>query len=287
MYSTSPIKIVTRPVVPPDPRFAVTHRQELIAGFDQARLRAAHGILIGAGGIGSEVGEGLCRKGIGRLLIFDHDVVEHTNLNRQHFFRDDVGQNKACCLVRNLAPHCHSLATLEGYPYSFEDALALNICMSASFVVCGVDNSQARVAASQHYRHLAVPVIFIAVDFLAECGHVFVQESKPTTACFGCAFPKSLAGRKAPCFVPSAKDILKVTAGLGLYAVDSLLMARHRNWNYRRIHLAGYAPDVSIMVERDKTCPLCSLKPHKQGSPDGATALDRAFTGSDSPSPSV
>ena len=257
MYSTSPVKIVTEKLSSPDERFAVTHRQELIAGFDQARLANACGILIGAGGIGSEVGEGLCRKGVGRLRIFDHDVVEHTNLNRQHFFPKDISKNKACCLARNLASHCHGGTILEGYPMSFEDAVALGMDMSAAFVVCGVDNSEARVAVSKHYRRLATPVIFIAVDLLAECGHVFVQEGNPKTPCFGCAFPKSLAGRKAPCFVPSSKDILKVTAGLGLYAIDSVLMDRKRNWNYRRVHLAGYAPDVLINIKQNSKCPLC------------------------------
>lgn len=288
MFSTSPLKIATERLPSPDPRFAVTHRQELIAGFDQASLMGATGDLIGAGGIGGEVGEGLCRKGLGRLRIFDHDVVEATNLNRQHFFRRDIGKNKARCLARNLAPHCHAGTTLEGYPFSFEDALALGMDMSASFAVCGVDNSEARVAVSVHYRRVAVPVIFIAVHLLAECGHVFVQESTPTTACFGCAFPRSLMGRKAPCFVPSSKDILKVTAGLGLYAVDSLLMARKRNWNYRLVHLAGYAPDVLMNVERNSKCPLCFIE--QRGSPGGSPPekdFTGASTGSGSPFPSL
>ncbi len=290
MFSTSPFKIVTDRLPSPDPRFAVTHRQELIEGFDQATLAAAKGVLIGAGGIGSEVGEGLCRKGVGQLRIFDHDVVEHTNLNRQHFFRHDIGRNKAGCLARNLALHCHAGTALEGHPLSFEDALALEMDMSASFVVCGVDNSDTRVVVSEHYRRLAVPTIFIAVDLLAESGHVFVQEGAPTMACFGCAFPRSLVGRKAPCFVPSSKDILKVTTGLGLYAVDSVLMARRRNWNYRRIHLAGYAPDVSIVVERNPDCPLCSLKQPERGSPGGSPPEKKftgASTGSGSPFPSL
>lgn len=283
MFSTSPLKIITEPVLSPDERFAVSHRQELIHGFEQAKLTAARAILIGAGGIGSEVGEGLCRKGIGQLSVFDHDVVEHTNLNRQHFFQEDIGRHKAHCLARNLAHHCHAGTNLEGFPLSFEDAAALKLDMSAAFVVCGVDNSEARVAVSDHYRRRATPVIFIAVDLLAECGHVFVQESGVSSPCFGCVFPNSLKPRKAPCFVPSSKDILKVTAGLALYAIDSLLMQRKRNWNFRRVHLAGYAPDVISTLERKSNCPLCSVK--QQGSPAVATP-HRASTGSNSPFPS-
>lgn len=283
MYSKSPIKIITDCLSPDDPRFPVTHRQELIAGFDQAKFTKSDGVMIGAGGLGSEYGEGLCRKGIGRLKIFDHDVVEQTNLNRQHFFAADIGENKAVSLARNLAPHCHSGTILEGFPWSFEDAVALGVDMSASFVVCGVDNAKTRVAVTQYYRRLSTPVIFVAVDLLAECGHVFVQESSPTTACFGCAFPKSLAGKKAPCFTPASKDILKVVAGLSLYAIDSVLMDRKRNWNYRRIHLAGYAPDVLINIEQKPECPLC--KKPQQGSPAGGAADSRASTGGDSPCP--
>jgi hypothetical protein len=162
---------------------------------------------------------------------------------------------------------------------SFEDAVASGMGMSATFIVCGVDNSEARVAVSQFYRRLATPVIFIAVDMLAECGHVFVQEGNPVTACFGCAFPKSLAPRNAPCFVPASKDILKAIAGFALYAIDSVLMDRKRNWNYRLIHLAGFAPDIMLNIERNSECPLCG-KQQQQGSPAVGASDSRASTGS-------
>jgi molybdopterin/thiamine biosynthesis adenylyltransferase len=286
MFSTLPVKIVTKVSQSPDPRFAISHRQELIEGFDQRSLSRARGILVGAGGIGSEIGEGLCRKGIGQLRVFDHDVVEHTNLNRQHFFNHNLGENKARCLAENLSAHCHLGTILEGYPLSFEDALALKIEMSATFVVCGIDNNQGRVAVSRYYRTLAIPVVFIAVDLLAECGHVFVQEGRVGTPCFGCAFPRSLSGSKAPCFVPSSKDILKTMAGFALYAIDSLLMDRKRNWNFRRVHLAGFAPDVLSNLKKNSECPLCFSK-QQQGSPAVGASSSRASTGSDSPSPSL
>jgi molybdopterin/thiamine biosynthesis adenylyltransferase len=277
MFTTSPNRIVTEKLPPTDARFSVTHRQELMTGFCQENLTRATGILIGAGGIGSEIGEGLCRKGVGRLRIFDHDVVEHTNLNRQLFFPPDIGQNKACCLARNLDPHCHAGTILEGYPMSFEDAVALKVDLSAAFVVCGVDNSEARVAVSRHYHRLGTPVIFVAVDLLAECGHVFVQKSTSTAPCFGCAFPRSLVGRKAPCFLPASKDVLKAVAGFALYAIDSVLMDRKRNWNFRRIHLAGYAPDVLLNIEKNPNCPLCFSG--QQGSPAVGASTVRASTG--------
>jgi adenylyltransferase/sulfurtransferase len=253
--SHCPKRIVTKRLSSAD-AFGVTHRQELLAGFDQAALQHATVILIGAGGIGSEIGEGLVRKGIGRLRIFDHDTIELTNLNRQMFFKNDVHKNKGKRLAVNLAAHATCETVLEGYDFSFQDALAIGLDMRASLAVCGVDNGKTRIEVSNHFRKLGVPVVFIAVDYVAESGYVFVQE--PGKSCFGCLFPKSLYGRKAPCFTPAVKDILKVVAGLTLYAVDSLLMERKRNWNYRRVHLAGFMPDDLQMIKKNSDCPLCS-----------------------------
>lgn len=267
----------------------VTHRQQLIAGFDQSRLSSAKGLLIGAGGIGSEIAEGLCRKGVGCLHLIDHDVVELTNLNRQHFFNRDIGRNKAQRLARNLGRHRVGATSLQGFPISLQDSLALGLDMSAAFVVCGVDNSETRILAARHFRRISVPVVFIAVDHLAECGHVFVQEARVTAPCFGCAFPNSLMPRKMPCFAASSKDILKTMAGYGLYAIDSLLMQRERNWNYRHTHLAGFAPDVLRVIKRDPGCPLCSSdkKEIQQGSPAVGAAPRRGSPGNDSPYPSL
>src|SRR5215831_7829104 len=81
-------------------------RQQKIPGFDQEAYSSASVLCIGAGGLISHVAPTLCRKGIGRLTVLDRDVVEPSNLNRQLFFRQDVGKNKAHRLVGNLERYC-------------------------------------------------------------------------------------------------------------------------------------------------------------------------------------
>ena len=66
--------------------------------------------------------------------------------------------------------------------------MALGLDLSAQFVVCGVDNSEARVAVSRYYRRLGTPVIFIAVDLLAECGHEIVVRFQNAVERFAAAF---------------------------------------------------------------------------------------------------
>jgi sulfur carrier protein ThiS adenylyltransferase len=67
--------------------------------FD-ARLRKAVVGIAGLGGLGSTVA--LVRTGVGRLLIADFDRVEQGNLNRQHYFFDQVGRPKVEALMENL-----------------------------------------------------------------------------------------------------------------------------------------------------------------------------------------
>lgn len=59
--------------------------------------------IAGAGGLGSNCAVALARVGIGKLVISDFDVVNESNLNRQYFFRDQLGQKKVHALKENIA----------------------------------------------------------------------------------------------------------------------------------------------------------------------------------------
>ena len=58
--------------------------------------------IAGAGGLGSNCAAALARVGIGRLVICDFDRVDESNLNRQFYFRDQIGQPKVEALKSNL-----------------------------------------------------------------------------------------------------------------------------------------------------------------------------------------
>jgi len=58
--------------------------------------------IAGAGGLGSNCAVALARVGIGKLIISDFDIVNESNLNRQYFFRDQLGQKKVEALKENI-----------------------------------------------------------------------------------------------------------------------------------------------------------------------------------------
>jgi len=58
--------------------------------------------IAGCGGLGSNCAVALARVGVGKLIIADFDVVEESNLNRQYYFFDQIGKEKAQCLKENI-----------------------------------------------------------------------------------------------------------------------------------------------------------------------------------------
>jgi len=58
-------------------------------------------------------------------------------------------------------------------------------------------------------------------------------------------------------YVVALLDILTTLGGLVLYAVDSLLMARKRSWNYRAVSLPEFSPDACVCLGKRNTCELC------------------------------
>lgn len=90
-------------------RGAIPDREELQAlmmarhtpGVHQVLKDAVVGIA-GLGGLGSAVAVALARVGVGHLVLADFDVVEPSNLNRQQYFVDQIGEWKTGALRENL-----------------------------------------------------------------------------------------------------------------------------------------------------------------------------------------
>ena len=77
--------------------FFSKHDPEILPVIRKATIGIA-----GAGGLGSNVAVSLARTGIGKLIIADFDVLETSNLNRQQYFIEQIGEPKVKALLENL-----------------------------------------------------------------------------------------------------------------------------------------------------------------------------------------
>lgn len=73
------------------------HGAEIQKKFDTACIGIA-----GLGGLGSNIAVHLARMGVGHLVFVDFDVVDTTNLNRQHYTMHHLGTPKTEALQSQL-----------------------------------------------------------------------------------------------------------------------------------------------------------------------------------------
>lgn len=58
--------------------------------------------IAGLGGLGSNIAMMLARSGISRFVLVDFDLVDQSNLNRQHYFPRHLGRLKTECLKEQM-----------------------------------------------------------------------------------------------------------------------------------------------------------------------------------------
>ena len=79
-------------------------RTELLLGDPMLqRLKSAHVLVVGLGGVGAYAAENICRAGIGEMTIVDADTVENSNRNRQLLaLTTTLGQPKSEVMAQRL-----------------------------------------------------------------------------------------------------------------------------------------------------------------------------------------
>jgi len=95
--------------------------------------------VVGCGGTGAFIAEGLCRflpKSM-RIVLVDHDRVEERNLGRQNFYRAELGRFKSEALARRLSDAFHRPIGYSTLPVSL-------LTFYPDIIVGCVDNGGAR-----------------------------------------------------------------------------------------------------------------------------------------------
>ncbi len=228
----------------------------------QARLAAAHALVIGAGGLGSPVALFLGSAGVGRLTLVDGDRVDLTNLQRQiaHDL-STLGEPKAISAALRVAginPRIDVIALNERVESERLDELV----DEADVVVDCSDNFATRHAVNAAcVRHGKPLVAGAAIVF---DGQISVYDTRaPDAPCYACVFPPDAAFEDVACasmgvFAPlvgiigsmQAAEALKLIVGIGRSLAGRLQMldARTMEW-------------TELRVQRDPACPVCAARP--------------------------
>lgn len=128
------------------------------------RLAGARVAVVGAGGLGSTVIPYLAAAGVGRIDVFDDDVVEVSNLNRQILHSvESIGQPKidsAVAAGARIAPEVEVVGHRLRLGDNFAEVVG---AVRPDVVVDGSDSFETRFVVDTGAAELGVPVVFGAL----------------------------------------------------------------------------------------------------------------------------
>ncbi|CDS49430.1 Probable HesA/MoeB/ThiF family protein [Polaromonas sp. CG9_12] len=135
-------------------RFGGLARLYGVAGA--ARIRAAHVVVVGLGGVGSWAAEALARSGVARLTLIDLDHIAESNINRQlHALDTTLGQSKVQAMRERIAhinPVCRvdcieEFVDAENWPDLVSFDLQADGCNTAFIDACDQVKAKTALAA--------------------------------------------------------------------------------------------------------------------------------------------
>ena len=236
-------------------------RQLILPGFElehQERLRDAHVLVVGCGGLGSPLALYLAAAGVGRLTLADGDHVDLSNLHRQLLHGEsDLGNSKvasAAATITQRYPGCRIQGTeahLSGE--RLEAAVA-----SVDLVADGSDNYPTRFALNRACIAHRKPLVSAAAARLE--GQLATFHVAAGGPCYRCLYPlegeqTALSCRESGVLGPvvgvlgslQALEVIRVISGWGESIRGRLLM----------LDLASHEQRMVAVPIRDD-CPDCA-----------------------------
>ena len=227
----------------------------------QEKIRAAHALVIGAGGLGSPVALYLASAGIGTLTICDGDTVDLTNLQRQIVHRNDaIGTPKAES-ARNTLGAINPEVRVHAVCERLAGAALTERVAAADIVLDCSDNFSTRHAINAAcVAHRKPLVSGAAIRFDGQLAVFDLRQAE--SPCYQCLFPAGGDDSDMRCavmgvFAPlvgiigstQAAEALKLLAGAGTSLTGRLLLLDALNMEWR-----------SMRLQRDSGCSVCAQR---------------------------
>lgn len=151
----------------------------------QEKLRDAHILVIGAGGLGAPALPYLAGAGVGAITLYDDDVVSITNLHRQTIYKNaDEGQSKAelaAAYIQALNPDVRITVKKERFS-------ALDSAEEYDLLIDGSDNFKTKSLLNALSIQNKIPLLSASVNqYAGQCG-IFAGYASDMP-CYHCLFP--------------------------------------------------------------------------------------------------
>jgi len=219
--------------------------------------------VVGAGGIGNPVVTQLVGMGIGKIRLVDRDVVEVSNLHRQHLYTDDdIGKVKVEAAVERLQK-MNSSVKIEAIPISVTKFTAEKIVKDCDIVIDALDSIDARYALNDACIKLGIPFIYAgALGMVGSVCTILPNKS----ACLRCIFPELSEDEMPTCSTEGVHpSILYLVAGVQVSEAIKIAIGQQPSLVNKLLYidLNDLVFDKIEMYRHDK-CPSCGLNIKKE-----------------------
>lgn len=219
-------------------------------------LKNAKICVVGVGGIGNPVVTQLAAMGVGNLKLVDRDVVEISNLHRQHLYtEDDLGKVKVEAAVDRLRK-INSATNIEAAPISVTKYTAERVVKDADVVIDALDSVDARYALNDACIKYDVP--FIYAGALGTIGSVCTILPK-RSACLRCIFPELSEDNMPTCSTEGVHPSILYIVG-AIQVSEAIKIITHQQPSLVNRLMYIDLNDLSfekIQMFRQQECPSC------------------------------
>lgn len=134
-------------------------RTELLIGKENLqKLQEAKVAVIGIGGVGGYVVEGLVRAGVGNITIMDHDTIAESNINRQIIATTkNIGKYKVEEMQKRVIEINPAIQIQTINAFYDENSQILDA--TYDYVVDAIDTVSSKIAIIQKCKEYNLPVI--------------------------------------------------------------------------------------------------------------------------------
>lgn len=153
----------------------------------QVKLKNAHVLMVGMGGLGAPVSLYLAAAGVGKFTIYDGDTVDITNLQRQVIFSEaDVGKPKVEAAKKRLHA-LNSSIEIHTVAEHFSASVDIEALGTVDLVLDCTDNFPTRYLINDVCVQHKLPWVYASVhQYSGQCAFF-----SPGNACFRCVFPEA------------------------------------------------------------------------------------------------
>jgi tRNA threonylcarbamoyladenosine dehydratase len=124
------------------------------------KLRQAHVMVIGVGGVGSWAAEAIARSGVNQISLMDMDDICVTNTNRQlHALQSNIGQQKIDCMGERLQQINPEIKVNLIDDFLSQDNIVEHIGKNIDFVIDAIDSVPVKAALIAHCKRHKIPII--------------------------------------------------------------------------------------------------------------------------------